>query len=181
MVFERYHTGMVKEEGGGRDGAAGMGGGPPFYGAAFLLSTIGFAVARRFAAAIEPFGLEPRDFALLRAIGFAEGQSQQALGERLQIPPSRMVAIVDELERRGLVERRQNPEDRRARALFMTEAGQRLMAQAFEAAAAHDRAVVSELSEAERRELVELLKRVGAPLGVMPGAAHTALRESWPR
>ena len=180
MIGERYHSGMVKDEGGDRD-RGGAVGAPPFYGAAFLLSTIGLAVARRFAEVLEPFELEPRDFALLRAINFAEGQSQQALGERLRIPPSRMVAIVDELERRGLVERRQNPEDRRARALFLTLAGRQLTAKAFEAAAAHDKAVVSELSEAERRELVELLKRVGAPLGVVPGAAHTALRERWPR
>ena len=53
----------------------------------------------------------------------AEGQSQQAIGERLQIPPSRMVAFVDALEARSLLERRHNPHDRRTRELHLTEAG----------------------------------------------------------
>ncbi|MGH2879628.1 MAG: MarR family transcriptional regulator [Solirubrobacteraceae bacterium] len=56
------------------------------------------------------------------------GASQQAIGERLQIPPSRMVAFVDALEQRGLLERRANPEDRRARALYLTDEGRELLA-----------------------------------------------------
>jgi DNA-binding MarR family transcriptional regulator len=154
---------------------------PPFMGAAFLLSTIGFAVSRRFAVTLEQFDLEPRQFGLLRAISFAEGQSQQALGERLQIPASRMVAIVDELEQRGLVERRQNPDDRRARALYLTRSGKQLFEQAFKAAVVHEQAVTAPLSEAERAQLRELLARVAGALEIVPGAAHSAMRENWPR
>jgi len=153
----------------------------PFTGVAFLLSSLGFAVARRFATTLQGFDLEPRDFALLRAISFTEGLSQQSLGERLGIPASRMVAIVDELERRKLVERRQNPDDRRARALYLTSAGRKLFEKAFKAAFAHEQAVTAELSDAEREQLRELLVKAAAGLGVTPGAAHTALREGWPR
>ena len=72
----------------------------PFAGVGFALSSVGYAVARRFREILAPLELEPREFALLRAVGAAEGQSQQAIGERLQIPPSRMVAFVDALEAR---------------------------------------------------------------------------------
>ena len=88
----------------------------PFRAVGFTLSSVGYAVARRFRETLMPLELEPREFALLRAVGAAEGQSQQAIGERLQIPPSRMVAFVDALEARSLLERRHNPLDRRTRA-----------------------------------------------------------------
>lgn len=153
----------------------------PFVGTAFLLSSLGFEIARRFAATLEEFDIEPRQFALLRAISFSEGLSQQALGERLQIPASRMVAIVDDLEQRGLVERRQNPDDRRARALYLTQAGKQLFEQAFAAAVAHQQAVSAPLTDSEREQFAALLTKVAGGLGVTPGAAHSALRTKWPR
>ena len=49
--------------------------------------------------------------------------TQQSLGRSVGIDPSSMVATIDELESRGLVERRRHPSDRRAHALYLTEAG----------------------------------------------------------
>ena len=97
--------------------------GAPFRAVGFAVSSIGNAVAKRFRATLAPLELEPREFALLRAVAAAEGQSQQAIGESLQIPPSRMVAFVDALERRALLERRHNPDDRRTRELYLTRDG----------------------------------------------------------
>src|SRR5437588_5047089 len=78
----------------------------------FMLSTLGYTVSRRFHDVLVPLELEPSEFAVLRAVGFGQGQSQQALAEGLHISPSHMVAIVDELERRNLVERRAEASDR---------------------------------------------------------------------
>ena len=58
--------------------------------------------------ALEPVGIDPREFLLMRFVAASEGQSQQALAERLGVPASRMVALVDRLEEAGLVERRPN-------------------------------------------------------------------------
>jgi len=151
----------------------------PFSGVAFTLSSIGYAVAKRFRRILEPLALEPREFALLRAVGALEGQSQQAIGERLLIPPSRMVAFVDALEARSLLERRHNPHDRRTRELHLTEAGQDLLARAFSLVAGFEFELISDLSDAEQDQLLELLQRVGAQLGVPGGlpAAHPALAE----
>jgi DNA-binding MarR family transcriptional regulator len=151
--------------------------GPPFRAVAFNLSSLGYAVSRGFKATLAPFNLHPREFALLRAVGFQEGQSQQALGERLQIPRSRMVAIVDELEGRGLLERRPNPTDRRVRELHLTETGRKLIDQAFQQALAYEYRISSPLTPEEREQLLDLLERVSTALGISPGA-HTALRES---
>ncbi len=139
----------------------------------FVLSSTGYAVARRFRETLAPLELEPREFALLRAVGAAEGQTQQAIGERLGIPASRMVAFVDALEARALLERRANPIDRRARALHLTSAGSELLNRAFVAAAGLEQHLCAVLSAAEREQLLELLGRVARQLGLASGASPT--------
>lgn len=148
----------------------------PFHGIAFNLSSLGYAVSKGFKEILEPFELHPREFAVLRAVGFQEGQTQQALGDRLQIPRSRMVSIVDELEARGFVERHPNPADRRVRELHLTKEGRKALEQAFERAVAYEQQVTEPLSADERARLLDLLERISASMGIGPGA-HTALRE----
>src|SRR3954452_20231444 len=87
----------------------------------FLISQMGFVSSKRFLEALKPVAIHPREFLLLRFVAASKGQSQQALAERLGLPPSRMVAVVDRLEEHGLVERRPDPDDRRIRALHLTE------------------------------------------------------------
>jgi DNA-binding MarR family transcriptional regulator len=148
----------------------------PFRSVAFNLSALGYAVSRRFKEALAAFDLHPREFSVLRTVAFLEGQSQQALGDRLQIPRSRMVSIVDELEARELVERRPNAADRRVRELYLTDAGRQLLEQALQEATAYEREVVAPLTEEERQQLFELLDRISEHLGVGRGA-HPALRD----
>lgn len=150
---------------------------PPFRSVAFLLSSLGFAVSRNFHRALEPLDLEPGEFALLRAVSASDGEPQNALAERLHISPSWMVAIVDELERRELLERRPHARDRRVRNLHLTAAGKKLLRQAERQAQQLDLRVTAPLSEAELEQLFELLQRVAAGLELQPGAAHAALRE----
>jgi DNA-binding MarR family transcriptional regulator len=148
--------------------------GTPARSVGFTLSSLGHAVAREFRATLAPLQMEPREFAMLRAIASAEGISQQAIAERLRIPPSRMVAFVDALEQRGLVERRPNPDDRRARALYLTNKGRTLLESAFKLASQLERRLCAPLDASERERLLGLLQRVGAQLGLAPGthAAH---------
>ncbi len=138
------------------------------------ISSVGFAVARRFREILEPTSLEPREFALLRAVAVSEGLSQQAIGERLRIPSSRMVAFVDALEARGLIERRHNPLDRRTRALHLTRGGRELLRSAMALALAHEQTLCEQLSAAERATLLELLGRVGSTLELTAGV-HSEL------
>jgi DNA-binding MarR family transcriptional regulator len=139
----------------------------------FTVSSLGFAIARRFENTLAPLALEPREFALMRAVSVAEGQTQQAIAASLEVPASRMVALVDALEARGLLERRHNPRDRRARELYLTPSGAELLQSAFTRAAALELELCAGLSGEERERLLELLQRVGAALGVPPGV-HAA-------
>jgi DNA-binding MarR family transcriptional regulator len=117
-------------------------------------------VSGRFALILEPYGLEPREFGLLLRISLAQGSTQQAIGEMLGVPASRMVALIDSLEQRGLLERRLSPSDRRARAL---------LEQATRAPADFERAITAELSGQQRTHLLEALDLIAQSLGVPPG------------
>lgn len=141
----------------------------------FLLSKVGLRNAMAFAGALEPLGIRPQHFALLRYLSHAEGRSQQALAELLHIPPSRMVALVDDLQERGLVERRPNPSDRRAHAVHLTTKGKRLLGRAVAVAGRHERRLCAPLTDEERATLLALLRRLAGegdlPIGVHPGLA----------
>ncbi|MBW8827414.1 MAG: MarR family transcriptional regulator [Acidobacteria bacterium] len=136
---------------------------------AFLLSQLGFESSRQFGDRLVPLGLEARHAGLLRQLAGREGCSQQALAEALGVVPSRVVALVDELEARGLVERRLNPTDRRARALFLTANGRRVLEQVAETGRALEAALTKGLSAAERQQLVRLLSKLADDQGLAPG------------
>lgn len=149
-----------------------------FRAVGFMLSSLGHAVAATFSARLAPLALEPREFALMRCLAVREGASQQAIGEQLGVPPSRMVALVDALEARGLLERRPSPKDRRAHALHQTAAGKRLLAKAITVAAGLEGELTQGLDASERAQLLGMLDRVAGALGVPPGVHAAQLHES---
>ena len=137
-------------------------------GVAFLLAQLGFHAAELFAERIAPLGLGPPQAGILRAIAAEPGRSQQALSRQLNLLPSRVVAFVDELENRGYVERRRNPDDRRLHALYLTPSGKRLMQKLSDAAREHEREVTAALNDRERGELRDLLARIASDAGLTP-------------
>jgi DNA-binding MarR family transcriptional regulator len=149
---------------------------PPPGSVGFLLSQVGRSVARGFRSCLEPLGLEPRQYLLLRAVGACQDQSQHAVGTSLQIPPNRMVVLVDNLEGRGLLERVPNPSDRRAHALRLTTGGRRLLLRAVPLAEAYEAEVCRPLGEDGRAALLALLGRMAGARGLPVVATSTTAR-----
>jgi DNA-binding MarR family transcriptional regulator len=145
---------------------------------AFLLSQVGIHAASQFAERLAKIDLQPPLFRILNLVDAAEGRSQQAIGEAIQVPPSRMVALVDELERRGLVERRPNPDDRRVRALYLTRKGRQKLARGREIAHAHEEALTAGLGPTDRDRLTQLLQQIvdaqTIGRGVHPGLSKSS-------
>ncbi|HEX3487889.1 MAG TPA: MarR family transcriptional regulator [Streptosporangiaceae bacterium] len=135
-------------------------------GFAYLLVQLGTWAARRFAERLAPLELEPRHAGMLLRLAVSEGQSQQAIGELIGLNSTRMVFLVDELEQRGLVERRRNDADRRSYALYLTEAGWDTVGRVRQVAAQHQAELGTSLSGAERAQLTGLLRRVAAEHGI---------------
>ncbi|MGH3439567.1 MAG: MarR family winged helix-turn-helix transcriptional regulator [Sciscionella sp.] len=140
---------------------------------AFLLAQVGAHAASRFAERLAELDLTPPQAGLLRAIAVEPGRSQQALAKQLGTPPPRLVALVDGLERRGVVQRRRNPDDRRLHAIHLTEAGGKLLSQLGRIAITHGQDITTALDDTERRQLHRLLARIAEQqelvAGVHPG------------
>ena len=157
MIMSRHNLEKMKSE--SRAGQS----------ASFLLAQVGAHAAARFAERLTGLGLGPAHAGTLRIIHSRPGISQQALSSVLGLVPSRLVVLIDELEERGLVERRNSSDDRRVYALHLTRKG----GEAFEAigkvARAHDDAICSGLGAEERRTLASLLNRIAEEQGLTPG------------
>ena len=138
-------------------------------GAAFLLAQLGVHGARCFAERVAQIGLTAPDAGLLRKIAADPGVSQQVLADHLGVMPSRMVLLVDELETKGIVERRRSTEDRRNYALHLTARGHQVLGQLSRVAAEHDESLCAALSKEERVQLRDLCRRIAEEQGLTPG------------
>src|SRR6201992_2758425 len=119
----------------------------------------------RTAEALGSIGLTPALFALLNVLGARDGAIQQQLSSDMAIDPSAMVKLINELEDAGLAERRRRPGDRRAWEVSITPKGRRTLERAKRLAAEVEDEVLGGLTEADRRQLLVLLRRalVSAP------------------
>lgn len=151
----------------------------PVAGSAFLLAQVGAHAAARFAERVAALDLTPAHTGLVRLVAQDPGLSQQALAGLLGVVPSKVVGLVDDLERRGLVERRRGTADRRQHALFLTTEGDATLDGIRAAAAAHDAAVTEPLTAAEAKRLRTLLQKLADAHGLTPGV-HPGYR-SLPR
>lgn len=131
----------------------------------------------------------PREYSVLTALAATGAVSQQRLAERLHVNRTLMVAVTDALERRGLVERHRDPDDRRSYALHVTAAGSRELERLHGVMEQADRRMTTRLTGAERARLHELLRallgverrEVPAPLAdrtvFLLGRAHFSSRD----
>ena len=115
------------------------------------------AVFRDFAGSVH--GLSPGRVGLLILIDSNPGVTQSRLAEAAERDRSTMVGVLDQLEARGLLERRRG-EDRRTNGLWLTRAGRVLLGRALRNIARHERRIASRLSTAERRQLLDLLGKI---------------------
>ena len=142
---------------------------------AFLLAQVGAQASEMFAKRILRLRMTLPQVGLLRIVAASEGQSQRALAAMLSVVPSKLVQLVDELEGRGLIERRTHPTDRRTHALFLTARGRQILGTIGRVAREHEDALLSPLSHPEREQLASFLKRIAQAQGLTPGV-HPGFR-----
>jgi DNA-binding MarR family transcriptional regulator len=118
------------------------------------------AIAERELA---PLGLSGKGFGALILLVQEGPLSQQRLGERQGVDRTTMVAVVDELESSGFVERRRDPRDRRAYSLQATAKGRRVLQRAGEATERAEDQFLASLPAAERRRLKRMLRTLLEP------------------
>jgi DNA-binding MarR family transcriptional regulator len=126
----------------------------------YLLSRLGTLGQRHFAQRIGELGLTPRMWGALNVLDAEGALTQHALGVCVGMDPSSMVATIDELETRGLVERHRHPQDRRAYALHVTDAGRETLAAGRRVARQAQEELLGPLNPDERAQLHALLLRL---------------------
>jgi DNA-binding MarR family transcriptional regulator len=132
-----------------------------------LAEMAGFLVAKahmlfhdRANDVLGPGGLTIKHFGCLSVIADEGRLSQAYLCSRMRVDRTTMVAVVDDLEAEGLINRKRNPDDRRAYALEATDAGRAWIAEKRDELLAAQDELLAPLSEAERRALVSSLQKL---------------------
>jgi len=132
-----------------------------------LLDLVGYNLKRAymvihqdFIEALGDLDLRQRTFSVLSLVATNPGISQSDLARTLGIERSGTVVIVDELENRNLIRRDRVEGDRRSYALNPTEAGKNLYQKAATSIRNHENAILADLGDTAREQLVELLQKI---------------------
>lgn len=118
-------------------------------------------ISARLALAGSMQELTISQFGVMEALYHLGPQSQNILGEKILKSNSNMTTVIDNLEKRGLVRRERAANDRRKIIVHLTESGMELIQRIFPQHVKAIQAQFSVLSEQEKRNLSELLKKLG--------------------
>jgi DNA-binding MarR family transcriptional regulator len=131
-------------------------------GSGLLLLRLARASAWRLGRSLAESGLGWADYAVLHHLDAQGPVAQRELATALRIQPSNIVALMDELQHRGLLTRAPDPTDRRRHRIELTPKGHAVLARATKAAVAAEADLLAPLTAGERRQLHSYLVRLTA-------------------
>jgi DNA-binding MarR family transcriptional regulator len=146
----------------------------------FVLHDVARALRKRLEqrARETQLGLTRAQWSVLAHLARQEGINQAALAQILEIEPITLVRQLDRLQAAGLVERRPDPSDRRARVLFLTPTARPLLERIWTLAAVVREEAMAGLSEPERERLIELLLKIKSNLSESIGTTDETPRQA---
>jgi DNA-binding MarR family transcriptional regulator len=133
----------------------------------FLLHQTAEEVGELVEARLAPLELKGPQYGLLALLEEAAPLSQHDAAKRLHVDRTTMVAMVDDLEERGRVERRRDPTDRRKNALHLTAPGRAVVKRAHRVVAAAEERYFEGLTEGQRNVLHRILTMLDKRAQVM--------------
>ena len=126
----------------------------------FLLSDVARTMRTYIDQRAREHGMTRAQWGVLARLERREGMTQAEMAEALEIQPISLVRLIDRLCLHGLVERRPHPRDRRANRLYLTDAGRKLLSEAFPDQVSFVCNAFGRLNEAELRQMHQLLQRL---------------------
>src|SRR6185312_500074 len=139
--------------------------GPPkelLTSASFLLKRVGVAIKERMIEGYAELGLSGYHHAVLALLNEEPRETQAMIADALGYDPSHLVGVLDELEEKGLVERRRDPSDRRRHLVSLTPAGEEALAGLRAVSKRIDDEFFKPLDASERKTLKALLARLAS-------------------
>ena len=126
----------------------------------FLLARVGMGFKMRAIALFEEEGFEHYDYGVLAILAEGIPETQATIAATVNVDPSRLVAVLDSLEQRGLVVRQRDPQDRRRHVVSITADGKRDLGRLRELTKKLENEYFAPLDEEERQTLRDLLQRL---------------------
>jgi MarR family transcriptional regulator, 2-MHQ and catechol-resistance regulon repressor len=114
---------------------------------------------------IQANGLNPTEFAVLELLYHKGDQPMQQIGGKILLASGSITYVVDKLEQKGMLRRIACPKDRRVTYAQITDEGKNFISDIFPAHAEQIHALMSSLSDEEKTEAIDLLKKLGLPAG----------------
>jgi DNA-binding MarR family transcriptional regulator len=127
---------------------------------AFLLKRLGGLVKEQMSEAFEAAGAVPYDYAVLSMLAQGACATQATIADALRYDRSYLVGLLDDLERRGLIERRRDESDRRRHVVTLTKAGAKELERLRALHARVEAGVLAPLTARERETLQSLLAKL---------------------
>jgi MarR family transcriptional regulator, organic hydroperoxide resistance regulator len=127
----------------------------------FLLTKAQLAVNQEFKLMLADYEITPVQCGVLNCLYKQDGQGLKALSDELSVNASTMTGIIDRMEAKGFIERRADPQDRRAQSVFLTQRGFEVEDIATRITLEANEKVLGEFSPEEEAVLKKLLKVLG--------------------
>ena len=132
-----------------------------------LLGLVGYncrqaylSIVPYFAKRMAKYDLRPADYSVITLINANPNITQKRLSQAINVSPPNLATLLDRLEKRGLVVRQRNPNDKRSQTLVLTAEGRNLCKKADKTVFELETEATSMLSDAERAELLRLLQKI---------------------
>ena len=142
---------------------------------AVLLGRLGTAMKAESMERFEAAGFSVYHYGVLAVLDEGERETQATIADALAVDRSMLVGLLDQLEERGMVERRRDPNDRRRQMVKLTPAGRRQLTEFRKIVEEIENDFLAALDEEERRTLHDLLLRVAAHRDARFAPAQTAV------
>src|SRR6202142_414999 len=164
MERGRSGTGRKRRGQNGELGAEAIKFGPLEYWVGFNLRMAQEATFQAFSRRSLEIGESPGRFATLTLIARNPGISQTELSLAAGRDKSSLTPVVEDLVRRGLVERKRMRDDRRTYRLNVTSAGKKTLIQLTRCARRHERVLDGIIGQPDRKRVLQILKKIAAEI-----------------
>lgn len=126
----------------------------------FIINRTAVSVKKQFVKRLKPFNLTPEQWSILNRLGERDGLTQTALAERTYKDQPNTARILDKLESKELLKRVDNPEDRRAFLIFLTDEGKKVRESIIPISKQLNTDAAMGLESEEQSQLINLLNKV---------------------